>query len=95
MTADSDLIRRGDALAAIRRQMKNAYTAARKQGYKESFDALRRLPGAKEAPVVHSHWFYDAAWIFCHNCGGKGSDSRCTPYCPWCGARMDEETEIE
>lgn len=95
MTADSDLIRRGDALAAIRRQMKHAYTAARKQGYKECFDVLRRLPGASEAPVVHSHWFIASGWWLCDNCGGRSSDSRSTPFCPWCGARMDEHKEIE
>lgn len=98
MTADNDLIRRQDALAAIHAEMKRrAYTASRKQGYKDSIVVLRKLPSVQPAVVVHAHWFVASGWWLCSNCGGRSSDSRSTPYCPWCGARMDEflDREIE
>lgn len=101
MTSPSDLIRRGDAQAAIRAEMKRTYTAARRQGFKESLEILGKLPARRETPpdvpvvvqspaLVHSHWIVASCWWFCNNCGGRASDSRTTPYCPWCGARMDE-----
>ena len=95
--ADSDLIRRQDALAVIRTGMKKARTAARKQGYKESSEEIRKLKSVQPALVVHSHWFIASQWWLCNNCGGRSGEGRCTPYCPWCGARMDEllDQEIE
>ena len=91
MTSDSDLIRRQDALAEIRREMKRVCTAARRLGYKESLEIIRKIPSqATPSPIVHSHWFIASQWWLCSNCGGRSSDSRTTPYCPWCGARMDE-----
>lgn len=98
MTADSDLIRRQDALAAIRTEMKQVYTAARKLGYKKSLEIVRKIPSqAAPSPVVHSHWFIASAWWLCNNCGGRAGGSRPTAYCPHCGARMDEleDAEIE
>ena len=107
MTAADDLIRRRDAIYAIQSAMKRGCTAARKLGYKESMDILMKMPSTQEvtvslvAPVtlspapLHSYWFYNAGWFFCDNCGGRCSESRQTPYCPHCGARMDLKTEIE
>lgn len=95
MEADSDLIRRADALNDIRSEMKKVYTAARKQGYKESIGVLRKVPSVQPALVVHSHWFAASGWWLCNNCGGRSGEGRCTPYCPWCGARMDEYLDAE
>ena len=97
MTADSDLIRREDALTAIRKEMKSAYTAARKQGYKQTIDILKKVPSVQAPEVKHSHWFVASQWWLCDNCGGRSGEGRCTPFCPWCGARMDEflDKEIE
>lgn len=109
MTAADDLIRRRDAINGIRNAMKWIYTAARKRGYKEAINILEQLPSAGETEIsltepvslspapLHSHWFIASGWWMCDNCGGKSSDSRSTPYCPWCGARMDEllDEEIE
>ena len=97
MTADNDLIRRQTALAEIRKEMKKAYTPAGRKGFKQSFDVIRRLPAVKEAPVVRSHWFAASGWWLCYNCGGRSTGGKCTPFCPWCGAMMDElaDTEIE
>lgn len=106
MTADSDLIRRGDALAVIRAAMKQAYTAARRQGYKESVELLAKLPGVHQpmpdVPTVvispglgHSHWFITGGFRLCYNCGGKGALGKPTTFCPHCGFIMDELYDLE
>lgn len=107
MTAADDLIRRQDAIYAIRSAMKRIYTAARKLGYKESIELLENLPStgtmtvSLAAPVtlspapLHAHWFLASEWWLCDNCGGRCSESRRTPYCPHCGARMDDMPDIE
>ena len=58
---------------------------------------------AKTAPTIearkHGHWVRtDRYWWECSVCGGKNwigrlreADSCKTPYCPHCGAIMDEE----
>ncbi len=105
MTAADDLIRRQDAINAIRSEMKRTYTAARRQGYKQSMQLLEELPSAQTKTItlaepialspapLHSYWFYNAGWFFCDNCGGRGCASGYTPYCQHCGARMDAEPE--
>lgn len=109
MTAADDLIRRQEAVNAIRTAMKRICTAARKLGYKESIEILTRLQGAQELtvsvcePVIlspglgHSHWFSAGGFRLCHNCGGEGDLRRPTRFCPHCGfimdARMDDEIE--
>lgn len=106
---NDDLIRRRDAIAVIRDEMKRVYTAARRQGYKASVELIEKLPTAKEMaismtePVAlspglgHSHWFLAAGYRLCYNCGGKGDLGRPTSYCPHCGFIMDElfDEEIE
>lgn len=74
-----DLIRRQDAINAIRTARKRICTAARKLGYAESIDILTQLPSAKALTVtmaepvtqsaagLHSFWFYNAGWWFCDN----------------------------
>lgn len=66
MTAGSDLIRRGEALDAIRAELKRTYTAARRQGYKAAAEIVAAIPARRppmpDVPVVvispglgHSH----------------------------------------
>ena len=107
MTSADDLIRRQDAINAIRSAMKRIYTAARKLGYKETIEILENLPRGQAmtvslaAPVtlspatVHSYWFIASDWWLCDNCGGRCLEGRQTPYCPHCGARMDAMPDIE
>lgn len=107
MTPADDLIRRQEAISAIRTEMKRTYTAARRQGYKQAIELLCALPGAKERPIslapaviqspapLHACWFYDGGWVFCDNCGGKSGSGGYTRFCPHCGARMDRMPEIE
>jgi len=109
MAAADDLIRRQEAIACIHAEMKRTYTAARRQGYKMAMEILARVPSAKAMPitmalpvtkspgVIHSHWFNASGWMLCDNCGGRNAGWKPTPYCPHCGARMDElhDAEIE
>ena len=102
-----DLIRRQDAISAIRSAMKRIYTAARKLGYKEAVEILEQIPSAGETEVslaepvslspapLHAHWFMASQWWLCDNCGGRCREGRQTPYCPHCGARMDDMPDIE
>lgn len=106
MTADSDLIRRDDAIAEIRKELKRTYTAARRQGYKQSAEILARLPAVPQhmadVPTVvispglgHSHWFIAGGFRLCHNCGGEGRLGKPTAFCPHCGFIMDELMDLE
>lgn len=62
-----------------------------------------RIPDADVAPVRHAHWYKDERFIkehyFCSLCNGsalKNSHAEynvLSPFCPRCGAKMDEETE--
>lgn len=49
-------------------------------------------PAADVAPVVHGHWVYGEFDIpHCSECGNDIMPNRISPYCPNCGAKMDEE----
>ena len=63
--------------------------------------ALRGIPYADVVPVVHGHFVYDGRrfaggvdWWHCSNCGrlASGVETR-FDYCPWCGAKMDGDTD--
>ena len=107
MMAPDDLINRRDAITLIQAEMKRICTPPRRQGYKASIDILMKLPRAKAKPVelsppvplspapIHSFWFTNAGWCFCDNCGGRSYEGRMHPFCPHCGAEMDEQGEIE
>ena len=62
---------------------------------------IRRIPSADVAPVRHGSWI-NCEWIEsgfkfvrCSECDHADMDSRLYKYCPWCGARMDEEADNE
>jgi len=62
---------------------------------------LEHAPTVDAVPVVHGHWkkhrmmsMYDNCSETWHKCSECEYDTRHdTPYCPMCGARMDEVTE--
>lgn len=95
MTAEQDLIRRSDVLAAIHAEMRRTVTPARKGGFKEAVSLVKRVPSVEVHSPGSSYWFYNAGWFFCDNCGGRSSGSGYTPYCPHCGSKMDDMPEIE
>lgn len=61
---------------------------------------LGRMTAADVAPVVHARWemkpedttpgIYHVKKAFCTNCGKPNKQYR-PPFCPHCGAKMDEE----
>jgi rubrerythrin len=97
MTAAEDLIRRHEAIAVIYNEMKKTFTPARKNAMKHDIDLLKQLPGVETTAAVHSHWFNASGWWLCNNCGGRSGGWKTTPFCPHCGAKMDElmDAEIE
>lgn len=56
---------------------------------------LRSLPAADVEPVRHGRWddSFDGITPYCSVCGRSHSmlSNRTPPYCPNCGAHMDEE----
>lgn len=95
MTSDGDLIRRSDAIAALQAEMKRTYTPARKGGFKGAISLVQKVPSVTVRSPGSSHWFYNAGWFFCDNCGGKAAGCGYTPYCQHCGSKMDDMPEIE
>ena len=54
--------------------------------------AAKCAPEEDVAPVVHAHWILDDE-KHCFNCSNcKDIDIQKTPFCKWCGAKMDEES---
>ena len=56
-------------------------------------DTISDIPAADVAEVRHGEWIEDAYGYFhCSECGYEhDSPEHITPYCPHCGAKMDEE----
>lgn len=56
------------------------------------------LPVEDVKPITHAHWtgvtpMVDT--IMCSNCGWNyPTNEFATPYCPSCGAKMDEDEEV-
>lgn len=64
---------------------------------------LLSIPAADVAPVVRGHFVHDGPrfangvdWWHCSNCGrlASGVETR-FDYCPWCGARMDGDSDAK
>lgn len=60
---------------------------------------IERVPTADVAPVVHGKWEkvhygYDIGYD-CSVCGKGSIYQRRSPYCPNCGAKMDERSDKE
>ena len=64
---------------------------------------VENAPTLDNEPVVHAHWKIKIVktgyWYECSNCGSRwvinGETHECeqTPYCCYCGAKMDEEVK--
>lgn len=53
---------------------------------------IASIPAADVAPVVHGKWVYGEFDIpHCSECGNDVMPNMISPYCPNCGAKMDEE----
>ena len=64
-----------------------------------SIDALRAFimnrPIADVEEVKHGHWVFDTRTIVprCSVCGEDAIAETVSPYCPWCGAKCEEEED--
>ena len=57
-------------------------------------ETFKIVPAADVAPVVHGHWVYGEFDIpHCSECGNDVMPNMISPYCPNCGAKMDEEVK--
>lgn len=58
----------------------------------DAIQTINNLPAADVAPVRHGEWIADDyAYNRCSACGWEWDDREyVTPYCPNCGAKMDE-----
>lgn len=58
---------------------------------------LEDIPTIEAEQVIHAHWDYENKLAECSNCRRRAHydveadriDSFITPYCPYCGAKMD------
>ena len=58
------------------------------------FGEIKEIPAADVAPVVHGNWEYGEFDIpHCSECGKEVKPNRISPYCPNCGAKMDEASD--
>lgn len=69
-----------------------------KPSHKMAIEVLKEVPAVDAAPVVHARWIphktpSGRTTIFerCSACKQPTLVTRETPYCPWCGAKMDDE----
>jgi hypothetical protein len=66
-------------------------------GYDKAIDLaysiVEKTPSADVAPVQHGQWIEDDyGYSRCSACGWEWDDREfVTPYCPNCGAKMDQE----
>lgn len=65
-----------------------------KPNHKMAIEVLKEVPAMDAAPVVHARWiFHDddiMPWISCSVCGICTDSLNETPYCPYCGAKMEK-----
>lgn len=74
-------------------KLTDAIAITNQTGAHETKKRLKELPGEDVKPVIRMKWvgvtpLTDS--LQCSNCGYcVVSDEFITPYCPWCGARME------
>ena len=97
MEIRADLISRAYVLAEYDRQHKGPPGGARK--------IMEEAPAVDAVPVTHGRWtekrwITDYDWglinhraLVCTACSVEITDGEKTPYCPYCGAKMDSEQE--
>lgn len=57
--------------------------------------AQKEVETADVEEVKHGHWVFDNKTIIprCSVCGEEAIAETVSPYCPWCGAKCDEDDE--
>ena len=89
-------IKREATIDAITDLAGKAPTRSAYEAVWKSARALKKIPAADVAPVVHGRWIHDGRriesgidWCHCSECGQSGKFCARTNYCPNCGAKMD------
>ena len=54
-------------------------------------DDLESVPTADVRPVIHAHWIEHEMYCICNSCNALATAY--FNYCPFCGAKMDEEVD--
>ena len=86
----SDLISRQAAIDAIRAST-SKYTGFMEMEMYTDNDAVEAINGVPSAePVRHGKWVIEDGHVCCSECGEISKEYN---YCPYCGAKMDEEKE--
>lgn len=85
---------------ALKSQIAENKLMAREPATKRILAMIDDMTAADVAPVVHARWemksedttpgIYHVKKAFCTRCG-KSNKQYKPPYCPHCGAKMDEE----
>ena len=68
---------------------------------REMLDEIEGLDETEVEPVKHGRWINKGDYSICTVCGGSSGTQydgvepipKSTPYCPYCGARMDGDSE--
>lgn len=95
----NDYILRGDVVGAVllsNRVFKTGFYSDEiiSDTIEAAVKAVEILPAADVAPVVHGRWVTEYEGLpFCSVCDYDGYGYMFSPYCPNCGAKMDENTE--
>ena len=89
-----EYISRDDAIDAVNHAL-DRETLLFSFARKVTISALKRLPSADVAPVVHSRWVKTEDGAECENCGREAvyqivdDHWEYENFCPHCGAKMD------
>ena len=81
----------------IMRACYNSFLTTGNKAYSEIIALVEAVPAADVVEVRHGRWIIDE-WNTpnCSVCGCSGIDDYyATPYCPHCGAKMDEAEDAE
>ena len=57
--------------------------------YDDMVKVVKGIPSLDVAPVVHAHWIEHEMYCICNSCNALATAY--FNYCPFCGAKMDEE----
>ena len=100
MAEHGELIFRGDLLENLKLLRRTRAATATPEAMSMMLRGLiRDAPAVDAVPVVHGRWIYHdddiMPWVSCSECDICTDSTKKTPYCPFCGARMDGERRDE
>ena len=96
----SRYIKKNDALKAVAKEFYTYEDYDKKNAERIAHEIVDNIFPADVVEVVHSHWIWGP---FVAKVGGHGNtcaacgkqSEECGNYCTWCGAKMDDEEQLE